>query len=151
MRFSVVLSALVAVLVGFAGSVAVILAAADAVGADARQTQSWIGVLCIAMCVTSAVLSMRYRMPIVTAWSTPGAALIATTSGISMEAAVGAFIVAALLILATALIRPLGALISRIPTAIASAMLAGVLFAFVAALVPQASALPSLVLPLIAA
>ena len=151
MRASVIISALVAVFVGFAGSVAVVLEATKAVGATPEQTSSWIAALCVAMAVTTAVLSIRHRMPIVTAWSTPGAALIAATSGISIEAAVGAFLLAAALILLTALIKPLNDLIERIPTSIASAMLAGVLFSFVIAIFPFMSQQAALVIPMVAA
>ena len=150
MRASLVISALVAVLVGFGGSVAVVLAAAQAVGADAAQTSSWIAALCLAMVASTAILSIRHRLPIVTAWSTPGAALIATTDGIAFEEAVGAFVLAAVLMLATAIYRPLAQAIERIPGAIASAMLAGVLFGFVTAIFEHASALPALVLPMLA-
>lgn len=149
MRASVVISALVAVLVGFGSSVAIVLAAAAAVGADAAQTSSWIAALCVAMAVTTAILSVRHRMPIVTAWSTPGAALIAATTGISIEAAVGAFFFAAALILLTAAFRPLNALIARIPPSIASAMLAGVLLSFVLAIFDHLHAAPHLVIPLL--
>ena len=87
-------------------------------------------------------------MPIVAAWSTPGAALIAATSGDSIEKAVGAFFFAALLIILTAAFRPLAALTSRIPTAVASAMLAGVLLSFVLAVFDHLHEAPHLVLPL---
>jgi benzoate membrane transport protein len=149
MRASVIISAIVAVLVGFGGSVAIVLAAAAAVGANAAQTSSWIAALCLSMAVTTAYLSVRHRMPIVTAWSTPGAALIAATSGVSIETAVGAFVFAAALILLTAALRPLGALIERIPTSIASAMLAGVLLSFVLAIFDHLNAAPHLVVPLL--
>ncbi len=128
---SLILSAIVAVIVGFGGSVAVVLAAAEGVGATPLQTGSWVAALCISMAVTTGVLSVSQRLPIVTAWSTPGAALIATSSGVSLEQAVGAFLLCALLILATAAIRPLSALIEKIPGSIAAAVLAGVLFPFV--------------------
>ena len=149
MRMSVVISALVAVIVGFGGSVAVILAAADSVGATQAETASWIAVLCISMMGTTAVLSIWHQMPIVTAWSTPGAALIAAASGLDMAGAVAAFVTAAVLLLLTAAIRPLGALVGRIPAPIATAVLAGVLFPFVAAAVTDAAALPALGLPLL--
>ncbi len=151
MRASVLISAIMAVLVGFGGSVAVVLAAAQAVGASAEQTSSWIAMLCVAMAATTAFLSIRHRLPIVTAWSTPGAALIATTSGIAIEAAVGAFVLAAVLVLATAAFRPLGRLIEAIPTSIASAMLAGVLFGFVVAIFDHLASAPALVLPMVVA
>jgi benzoate membrane transport protein len=150
MRASVIISAVVAVLVGFAGSLAVVLAATQAVGASPGQTASWVAALCVSMMATTAILSVRHRMPIITAWSTPGAALIAASSGIPIEAAVGAFLLAAGLILATALFRPVGTLIERIPASIASAMLAGVLFQFVLAIFGHLGTAPALVLPMVA-
>ncbi len=133
MRASVIISALVAVLVGFGGSVAIILSAARAVEASAVETSSWVSALCFAIAGITAFLSTRHRLPIVAAWSTPGAALIAASVGVPMGAAVGAFFLAAVLLLLTAAIRPLSVLIEKIPTAIGSAMLAGVLFEFVVA------------------
>lgn len=149
MRSSHFISALVAILVGFGSSVAVILAAANAVGATPGQTSSWVAALCLAIAATTAILSIRHRMPIVTAWSTPGAALIATSQGITMEQAVGGFVLAAVLVLATAAFRPVNALMARIPTAIAAAMLAGVLFGFVLSLFEHLETSPALVLPLL--
>ena len=124
---------------------AVVLAAAQALGATPEQTVSWIAGLCVAKGVAAFVLSYRHRMPIICAWSTPGAALIAASSGIGMNAAVGAFIVAALLMIMTALVKPLGALVARIPMPIASAMLAGVIFRFVVAVFDEMAVQPLLV------
>ena len=148
MRVSVVISALIAVLVGFGGSVAVVIAAAEAVQATQAQTASWIAVLCVSMMMTTAILSVTYRMPIVTAWSTPGAALIATTSGVSIQMAVGAFLFCALLLMITAAFKPLSALVQRIPSGIAAAILAGVLFPFVLGVAVETVALPLLGVPL---
>ena len=149
MRASVVISALVAVLVGFGSSVAIILAAAAAVGANPAQTSSWIAALCLATAATTVILSIRYRIPVVAAWSTPGAALIASSSGETMETAVGAFFIAAILTLLTAAVKPLNALIERIPPCVASAMLAGILFRFVLAIFDHITTVPSLVVPLL--
>ena len=149
MRASVVISAIVAVLVGFGGSVAVILAAANAVGASAAQTSSWVTGLCVSVMATTAILSVRHRLPIITAWSTPGAALIAASTVPSFEAAVGAFLLAAILIVSTAVFRPVNSLIERIPSAIASAMLAGVLFGFVLAIFEHIQSEPILVLSMV--
>ena len=149
MRLSIITSAVVAALVGFGSTIAIIIAAAQAVGADAAQTSSWVAALCLAMAATSGFLSVRYRMPVVTAWSTPGAALIAASSGISIHAAVGSFLLAGGLIMLAALIKPFGRLIERIPTSIAAAMLAGVLIRFVMAVFESAQGAPALVLPLI--
>lgn len=147
---SVVSSAISAALAGFAGAVALVLEAAQAVGADANQTTSWVVALCVAIAATTLYLSVRHRMPIVTAWSTPGAAVIAAGgAGMSINEAVGAFIVAALLMLATAMIKPFARLVERIPRPIAAGMLAGVLLPFCLAVAMQIPALPVLVLLLI--
>jgi benzoate membrane transport protein len=147
---SLLFSALVAVFVGFAASVAVVLAAAQALGATPAQTVSWIAGLALAKGAASLWLSWRHRLPIICAWSTPGAALIAASSGLDMAAAVGAFLLAAALMMLTAAFRLLGALIEKIPMPIAAAMLAGVIFRFVVAVFDEARVSPLLVLPLLA-
>lgn len=123
-------AAVTASVVGFGGTLAIIISAAQAVGATPGQTASWITAICLAVGIESGLLSWRYKMPIVAAYSTAGAALIGATSGVSMENAVGAFMVSAVLLIITGLIKPLTDLVSRIPQAIAAAMLAGVLIAF---------------------
>ncbi|MCB8821594.1 benzoate/H(+) symporter BenE family transporter [Microvirga rosea] len=150
MRLSIISSAVIAALVGFGSTIAIIIAAAHAVGADAAQTTSWVAALCLSMAATSGFLSVRYRIPVVTAWSTPGAALIAASSGISVNAAVGAFLLAGALIVLAAAFKPFGRLIEKIPTAIAAAMLAGILIRFVMAVFESAQGAPKLVLPLVA-
>lgn len=152
---SVAAAALVATIAGVGGTLPVVLAAAQAVGATADQAGSWVSGLGLATALSALVLSVRYRMPIITAWSTPGAALIASTGGgvggvPSFAAAVGAFVLAAVLILLTAAVRPLGRLIERIPASIAAAMLAGILLRLVMAMVEHVPSAPLLVLPLIA-
>jgi benzoate membrane transport protein len=150
MRLSVISAATVAALVGYAASVAIVLAAATALGASAEQAASWLLAVSLGKAAGSAVLSWRSTVPVVLAWSTPGAALIAATSGISLAEGVGAFIVTGLLIAATGLIRPLGALVARIPDGIAAGMLAGVLLPFVLKGATAAQSLPAIVLPMVA-
>ncbi|KAB0264113.1 benzoate/H(+) symporter BenE family transporter [Microvirga brassicacearum] len=150
MRLSIISSAIIAALVGFGSTIAIIIAAAQAVGADSAQTTSWVTAICLSTAAISAYLSVRYRMPVVAAWSTPGAALIAASSGISIEAAVGAFLLVGVLIVLAAAVKPFGRLIERIPTSIAAAMLAGVLIRFVMAVFESAQGAPGLVLPLVA-
>ena len=148
---SVATAALVATVAGVGGTLPVVLAAAQAVGATPEQASSWVSGLGLATALSALALSVRYRMPIITAWSTPGAALIASTSGVpGFAAAVGAFVLAAVLILLTAAIRPLGRLIEKIPASIAAAMLAGILLRLVVAMVEHVPSSPLLVLPLIA-
>lgn len=148
---SVAAAALVATIAGAGGTLPIILAAAQTVGATPEQASSWVSGLSLATAFSALVLSLRYRMPIIAAWSTPGAALIASTTGVpSFAAAVGAFVLAAVLILLTAAVRPLGRLIERIPASIAAAMLAGILLRLVMAMVEHVPTSPLLVLPLLA-
>jgi benzoate membrane transport protein len=130
MRISMISAALVAALVGYGSTIALVLAAAHAVGASPAQTASWVLAICLGKALGSATLSLTTRVPVVLAWSTPGAALIAATQGITMAEAVGAVMLAGALIALTGAVRPLGKLVAMIPDAIAAAMLAGVLLPF---------------------
>ncbi|MBT9599205.1 MAG: benzoate/H(+) symporter BenE family transporter [Vitreoscilla sp.] len=142
---SAVVAGFVAVLVGFTSSVAIVFAAAQALGANAAQTASWIWALGLGMGLTSLVLSLRYREPVLTAWSTPGAALIAATQGIGLPEATGAFLVCALLITVAGYSGLFERLMGRIPMAIAAALLAGVLARFALDAVLAARTAPGLV------
>ena len=150
MRLSIPVSAFVAAIVGFGGTLALIIAAANAVGATDDQTASWVTAICLAMALETAWLSWRTRMPVITAWSTPGAALVGVSSGFTMSDAVGAFIVVALLLMLTGVIKPLTRLISRIPASVASGMLAGIVVSFALNAVKAVTVDPVLLLPLIA-
>jgi benzoate membrane transport protein len=103
------------------------------------------------MAFETAWLSWRTKMPVITAWSTPGVALIAASSGFSMNEAVGAFLIAGALLVATALFRPLTTLISRIPASVASGMLAGIVVTFATEAAKTVPLDPWLIVPLIAA
>ncbi|MGH7006589.1 MAG: benzoate/H(+) symporter BenE family transporter, partial [Alphaproteobacteria bacterium] len=149
MRLSVIASAVVAAIVGFGGTLALIIAAAQALGATQDQTASWVTAVCLAMFFATGYLSWSYRMPIITAWSTPGLALIGGSIGFTMQQAVGAFIITALAIVVTGLARPVSAFVSKIPASIASGMLAGVLFAFLIGAARTIPVDPLFVLPLV--
>ncbi|OCW56450.1 benzoate/H(+) symporter BenE family transporter [Hoeflea olei] len=150
MPVSMISAALVAALVGYGSTIALVLAAAAAVGADAGQTASWVAAICFSKAIGSALLSTWKKVPVVLAWSTPGAALIAASTGIDIHQAVGAFVFAGALIALTAAIRPLNRAVNAIPTGVASGMLAGVLLPFSMAVARHAASEPALVLPLIA-
>lgn len=124
-------SALIAALVGFGGTVALVVRAMQAMGADAGQVGSAVTALCLGIALAGAVLSVWLRMPVVLAWSTPGAALLAAGGGVlTWPVAIGAFLAAAALMCMLALVPALGRLAARIPASVASAMLAGVLLPF---------------------
>jgi benzoate membrane transport protein len=121
----------VCVLVGFASSYALVVEAARAMGLDAAQLATMTAALGVAMGLTCLLPSLALRMPIVTAWSTPGAALLATSlADVSLPAALGAFLVTGLLLAGAGLTGWFARWIHRIPVALASALLAGVLLRF---------------------
>jgi benzoate membrane transport protein len=150
--FSLTAAAVAAVVVGFASTILVVMEGVRAVGASPSQQASAAASICIAMAVTSFILAVRYKQPIMVAWSTPGAALMATgATGITFPEAVGAFIFAGALMLLTAFIKPISTAISKMPSAIAAAMLAGVLLRFVLGVPTAALDLPVFVVPLVVA
>ena len=128
---SAVTAGFVTVLVGFASSAVIVFQAAGAVGATPAQVSSWMLALGLGMGVTCILLSLRYRAPVVTAWSTPGAALLVTSAaGLTIEEATGAFLVSAALITLAGFSGWFERMMDRIPVAIAAGMLAGVLLRF---------------------
>ncbi len=123
----------VAVLVGFTSSVAIVFQAALAFGATPAQAASWMWALGLGMGLCSAVPSLVWRKPVMVAWSTPGAAVLATAGvagGFTMAEAVGAFMVCAALITVAGATGWFERVMNRIPMALASALLAGVLARF---------------------
>ncbi|WP_333609086.1 benzoate/H(+) symporter BenE family transporter [Arsukibacterium sp.] len=131
LSLSAIVAGFVAVLVGFASSVAIVFQAASAAGASNQIMASWLLALGIGMAVTCIGLSWYYKAPVITAWSTPGAALLATSlHGLSIEQATGVFIFTAALGLIIGLSRWFEKLTKLIPLPLASAMLAGILLQF---------------------
>jgi benzoate membrane transport protein len=123
----------VAVLVGFTSSVAIVFQAATALGATPAQLASWMWALGIGMGLGSLLPSLWWRMPVMVAWSTPGAAVLAgaaATGAYTLAQAVGAFMVCAALITLCGLTGWFERAMDRIPVPIASALLAGVLARF---------------------
>ncbi len=142
----------VAVLVGFTSSAAIVFAAAKALNANAAQTASWMWALGLGMGLTSILLSLRFKQPVLTAWSTPGAALIATSgAGISLPEATGAFLLCAALITFFGFSGWFEKLMSKVPVSLASALLAGVLVKFTLQAFAAIKTQPFLVLAMMAA
>jgi benzoate membrane transport protein len=144
---SLSIAAFVAVLVGFTSSVAIVLQAAQAAEASPAQAASWLLALSVAMGVGSIWMSWRTRMPILMAWSTPGAAVLATSLvGVPMSEAIGAFVLCGVLIMATGVSGVFERFASRLPLGVAAAMLAGVLLKFGIDIAVGAKADPALVI-----
>lgn len=131
LSLSAVVAGFVAVLVGFASSVAIVLQAAAAAGATQDIMASWLLALGIGMAATCIGLSWYYKAPVITAWSTPGAALLATSlQGLTINEAVGVFIFTATLGVVIGISGWFDKLTRLIPLPLASAMLAGILLQF---------------------
>ncbi|MFG2145380.1 benzoate/H(+) symporter BenE family transporter [Streptomyces sp. NPDC048696] len=120
---------LIAAFVGFSSSFAIVLEGLTHVGASRAEAASGLMALSVSMGLCAIFLSFRLRMPISVAWSTPGAALLAGSASVDggFGAAVGAFLVTGVLIVATGLWKRLGRWVSAIPKPLANAMLAGIL------------------------
>ena len=126
---SAIAAGTLAAFVGFASSFAVVIHGLKAVGASEAEAASGLMALSIAMGLGGIVLSLKTRMPVSVAWSTPGAALLATSGALSggFATAVGAFLVSSLLLVVAGLWKPFGRAVAAIPASLANAMLAGIL------------------------
>lgn len=142
---------IVAAITGFATSFALVIAGLQAVGATEAQASSGLLALCLVVGILSVILTWLLRIPLSFAWSTPGAALLlaAGSGSTTFAAAVGAFVVCALLIVLCGLWPPLANAMTRIPKPLASAMLAGILFPICLAPIQASIELPLLALPIV--
>ena len=127
-QLSHIAAGLTAIVVGYSSAVVIVIEAAKAAGASQAMIISWLLMLGLGMGVTCIVYSWLYKVPVVTAWSTPGAAfLIGAVNGYSLNEIIGSFVTAAVLALVAARSKTLTGYLSRIPNAISSALLAGIL------------------------
>lgn len=147
---SALVAGFVTVLVGFTSSAAIVFQAAEAAGAGPREIGSWMAALGLGMGLTCILLSLRYRVPVVTAWSTPGAAMLITgVAGVPMAEAIGAFMVCAALIAASGFSGAFERAVDRIPLSLASGLLAGVLLRFGVDVFVAAGTRPAMVLAML--
>ncbi|WP_287133060.1 benzoate/H(+) symporter BenE family transporter, partial [Alteromonas sp.] len=151
-KLSHISAGLTAVTVGYSSSVVIIIDVARKAGASDDMVVSWLLALGLGMGITCILFSWLSKLPVVTAWSTPGAAFLLTSIGdYRLSEAIGAFILCALLSLVTAQSRSLLKQISRIPPAISSALLAGILLPICLAIFSDVNDAPYLVALFIAA
>ena len=144
---------ILAAFVGFASSFAVVVKGLQGVGASPAEAASGLMAISVAMGLCAIYLSLRTRLPISIAWSTPGGALLASSAALDggFAAAVGAFIVTGVLLFLAGLWKPLGRWVAAIPAPLANAMLAGVLLSLCLAPVRAVALSPWLALPIIIA
>ncbi|WPC03435.1 benzoate/H(+) symporter BenE family transporter [Pseudomonas benzenivorans] len=148
---SALVAGCIATLISYAGPLVIIFQAADSAGLSHALLSSWVWAISIGSAVLGIGLSLRYRVPLVIAWSAPGSALLVTLlPQISLNEAVGAYLVANLIILLVGLSGAFDRIIGRLPAAISAAMLAGILFSFGTGLFVSLKSQPVLVLAMFA-
>ena len=142
---------MLAAFVGFASSFAVVVHGLRAAGASEAEAASGLMAVAIAMGVCGIYLSLRTRLPISVAWSTPGAALLASSQMVDggFPAAVGAFLVAGMLVVIAGQWKPLARAVAAIPASLANAMLAGILLMLCLAPVKAVAQMPMIALPIV--
>lgn len=146
---STLIAGVLTIAVGYTGPFLIIVHAAQQAGLSAAELASWLWAVSIGSGVVGLWLSWRWKMPIITAWSTPGAALLlAALPTVSYQEAVGGYVIAGLLVWLIGISGAFDALMKRFPPALAAALLAGILFRFVAELVPAVREHAALVLPM---
>jgi benzoate membrane transport protein len=140
---------LISAVVGYASAFTIVLAGLQAVGATQRQAASGLLAVCVGIAIAGTFLSLRYRIPVAIAWSTPGAALLVATGPIDggFAAAVGAFLACAALTVLAGAVPWLARLVAAIPRPVAAAMLAGVLVPLCTAPVHALIDVPRLAIP----
>jgi len=149
---STVVAGFIAMLTGYTSSLVLMFQAGQAAGLSSGQISSWIWALSIGMAITGIGLSLRYRAPVMIAWSTPGAALlISSLPGVPYAEAIGAYILASALIVLIGLTGSFDRLMRRIPPSLAAALLAGVLFKIGLEIAVAAEQQPLLVLAMLLA
>lgn len=148
---SAAVAGFIATVISYAGPLVIIFQAAESAGMSHAVLSSWVWAISIGSAVLGIVLSLRYRVPIIIAWSAPGSALLVSLlPQISLNEAVGAYIVASLIIFLVGISGAFDRIISKLPAAIAAGMLAGILFSFGTGLFVSLQAKPFLVLAMFA-
>jgi benzoate membrane transport protein len=144
---SAAVAGFIATVISYAGPLVIIFQAADTAHLSRELLSSWVWAISIGSALLGIGLSLRYRVPIIIAWSAPGSALlVALLPGISMNEAVGAYLLSSLIIFLVGLSGAFDRVISKLPGAIAAAMLAGILLRFGTGLFVSLQGKPGLVL-----
>ena len=148
--FSAAYMGFLASFIGISSSFAIVLSGLKAVGADQNQMAQGLLFSSLIMGGLCLYWGFRFRLPLFAAWSLPGAALFSTMTPPhgGFQEIVGALILCAIMLLLTGLIRPLGRLVERIPSQVASAMLAGILLKICVVPAVAIGEMPLFILPI---
>ena len=147
LSLSAVVAGFIATVISYAGPLVSIFEVAQAADMPQAVLTSWVWAISIGSGVLGIVLSMRYRVPVIIAWNAPGSALLITLlPGMSMNEAIGAYLISSVIILLVGLSGSFDRIVSRLPAAISAGMLAGILFSFGTGLFVSLQQQPVLVL-----
>ncbi|NYS76531.1 benzoate/H(+) symporter BenE family transporter [Halomonas glaciei] len=142
----------VAVLVSYSGPLAIFFQAAQSAEISSAMMTSWVWAISIGAAVSGIFLSLWLKVPVVTAWSAPGTALLVTLfPGLSLNEAIGAYLTAAMIIFVIGVTGSFDRIIRMIPPGIASAMMAGILFQFGVGVFVSLESVPALAIGMIIA
>ncbi len=145
------LSGLLVIVIGSASSLVIVLQAANAGRLDASQISSWVLAIMLGCAASSLIMSLWFRQPVIAAWSTPGAVLLANSLGdYAYAEAIGAYLLAAAAITIIGISGLFGWLMARVPAPVVLGMLAGILIRFGVGMFNAIPASPVLVLAMIA-
>ncbi|TYO75840.1 benzoate/H(+) symporter BenE family transporter [Pseudomonas sp. CK-NBRI-02] len=148
---SAIVAGMIATMISYAGPLVIIFHAAEAAGLPHAVLSSWVWAVSMGSALLGALLSLRYRVPVVIAWSIPGSALLVTAlPQLGLEQAIGAYLVANLVLLVIGISGAFDRIIARLPGSIAAGMQAGILFSFGAEVFRALPAQPMLVLAMFA-
>lgn len=148
---SAIVAGMIATMISYAGPLVIIFHAAEAAGLPHAVLSSWVWAVSMGSAVLGALLSLRYRVPVVIAWSIPGSALLVTAlPQLGLEQAIGAYLVANLVLLVIGISGAFDRIIARLPGSIAAGMQAGILFSFGAEVFRALPVQPTLVLAMFA-
>lgn len=143
---SATIAGFLAVLISYSGPLIIFFQAAQKAHVSTEMMISWIWAISIGAAVTGIFLSIRFKTPVVTAWSAPGTALLVTLfPNISLNEAVAAYITAAIVIFLVGITGYFDKLLKWIPQGIAAGMMAGILFQFGLGLFLATDTLPLIV------
>lgn len=142
----------VAVLISYSGPLAIFFQAAQSAEISSAMMTSWVWAISIGAAISGIFLSLWLKVPVVTAWSAPGTALLVTLfPGLSLNEAVGAYLTAAVIIFVIGVTGSFDRIIQMIPPGIASAMMAGILFQFGVGIFVSLESVPALAIGMIIA
>lgn len=148
---SAIVAGMIATMISYAGPLVIIFHAAEAAGLPHAVLSSWVWAVSMGSALLGALLSLRYRVPVVIAWSIPGSALLVTAlPQLGLEQAIGAYLVANLVLLVIGISGAFDRIIARLPGSIAAGMQAGILFSFGAEVFRALPVQPTLVLAMFA-